>query len=395
MEIRSGVATSHNRNPVEAAREAAEGALRNAGIEKADFALVFASVGYQQAVIVGEVSRITGGAVSGCSAEGVIADHLADESNFCVAVMVISSDELRVQHGVAQGLGADPEGVGRSIGESIAQNAPRDPIALLVFPDGMTLNFDKMVAGLSSALPETLKVPMLGGSASDNLKFERTYQYCDDQVTSDGVSWALLSGPAKMSYAVNHGCVPVGVEHKVTRSSGNVIHELDGRPAVSVLKDYVEEGELGDWVKVVLTLNLGLQAPDHLVDGYDQYLIRTIVGRLDEGSESFAIADDVVEGTSLWVTRRDYEKLRAGVDKSCDAILAGLDGEKAQLVFHFDCVGRGKSFLREAQKQNLLEHMQDRLGKVPWIGFYCYGEISPVAEKNSFHNLTMVLAALH
>ena len=63
-----------------------------------------------------------------------------------------------------------------------------------------------------------------------------TYQYCDDEVISDGVSYALLSGKAQASWAISHSVIPIGSERIVTRSQGNVIYEIDDKPALEVLR---------------------------------------------------------------------------------------------------------------------------------------------------------------
>jgi hypothetical protein len=397
MAIASGVGISHHRNPKKAAREAAEQAMAGCG-RAPDFVFLWASVGYPQEVVVQEVRAVCQAPVCGCSGEGVIAGHEADETNFSVAVLALASEDLRITHGLTSGLKEDPAAVGRSIGEALAKDFPDDAIALFVFPDGMTVNFDKMRAGLEGALPalpDGRSLPLLGGTASDNLKFERTYQYCDDEVTSDGVAWALLSGPSRAAWTVNHGCIPVGVEHKVTRAEGNVILELDHRPAAEVVLDYVSKDEMGDWMKVVMTLSLALKAPVDIAEAYDQYLIRTLVGGLDPKAGSVTIADEVATGQSVWIAQRDFEKMQVGTQRSCQELLDKLGGAKPELIFHFDCAGRGKSFLKEQEKTELLRSMQARLGRAPWAGFYCYGEISPVSGKNAFHNLTMVLAALY
>jgi hypothetical protein len=394
MAIASGVGISHHRNPKQAAREAAEQALRGCG-GAPSFVFLWASVGYAQEVVVQEVRALCKAPVCGCSGEGVIAGQEADETNFSVAVLALGSDDLRVVHGITTGLKEDPAAVGRSIGQTLAQDFPEDAIALFVFPDGLTVNFDKMRAGLEGALPIGHALPLLGGTASDNLKFERTYQYCDDRVVSDGVAWALLSGPSRAAWTVNHGCIPVGVEHKVTRAEGNVIFELDQRPAAEVVLDYVPKDEMGDWMKVVMTLSLALKAPADIAEAYDRYLIRTLVGGLDQKVGSVTIADEVAAGQSVWIAQRDFEKMQAGAQRSCQELLDKLGGAVPQVVFHFDCAGRGKSFLKEQEKGELLRSMQGRLGAAPWVGFYCYGEISPVSGRNAFHNLTMVLAALY
>src|SRR5687767_7862210 len=108
MTTKAGVGTSHHHNPNVAGREAAEQALENAGVAKPDFVFMFATVGFDQLSLLRAVQEATGDApLSGCSAEGTINGDDADESNFSVVVMVISSDKLRWRNGLARGLSAD------------------------------------------------------------------------------------------------------------------------------------------------------------------------------------------------------------------------------------------------------------------------------------------------
>jgi hypothetical protein len=396
MAIQAGVGMSHHRNPRVAGQEAAEKALAAAGVERPDFVFMFATVGYDQQDLLKVVREaIKGVPLCGCSGEGVIAGAEADESNFSVGVMAISSDQLRFSHGMVTGLKEDPAEAGRAIAEAIQPEVDSDTLALFLFPDGITLNFDRLVAGLEGRLNLDRLLPLVGGTAGDNLAMKRTYQYYNDQVVSDGVAWALLSGGAQIAWAVNHGCIPVGIEHKVTRCEANVIYEIDGRPALEVLKDYVTEDEIENWARAVFTFSFGFKVPGYMQD-YDEYVIRGMVGGKDDTTGSITIPTEVSEGTSIWLTRRDYEKLAHGVDRAAEEIKAQLGDNAARLVFQFDCAARGKALLREQQKLQLLETLRGRVGPdVPWLGFYTFGEIAPVGERNYFHNYTVVLMALY
>ena len=105
MAIKAGVGMSQHHNPNVAGREAAEQALEKAGIAKADFVLMFGSIGYDHHSLVRAVRETTGGApLSGCSAEGTINGDNADESGFSVVVTAISSEELKWHNGLATGL---------------------------------------------------------------------------------------------------------------------------------------------------------------------------------------------------------------------------------------------------------------------------------------------------
>lgn len=395
MGTKVGVGMSHHRNPRLAGQEAVERACKNGSGEKPNFVFMFATVGYNQPALVKAVREATGGApLCGCSGEGVIAENEADESNFSVAVMAISSDELRFSNGMATGLKENSDGVGRTVANAIRPEVNSDTLALFAFPDGLTVNFERFRIGLEEKLNLDHLLPLLGGLAGDDFKMVRTYQYCDDQVVSEGVSWAILSGQGRIAWAVNHGCVSMGIAHKVTRSERNMIYEIDGKPVMEIFRDYLTDEEIADWARTTGAFPFGIETPGEMT-GYDQYLIRTMLAKDDETGAVF-VPTEIPEGTSIWVTRRDYEKLAAGVDRLASQIENKLGNTPPKLVFQFDCAGRGKMFLRDQQKLQLLDTLRQRIGPdVPWMGFYSFGEISPVGENNCFHNYSAVLTAIY
>src|SRR5436309_14372716 len=127
MGTKSGVGMSHHRNPKVAGREAAERALATAGIDRPDFVFMFASVGYQQRALLDAVRIATGGApLAGGSGGGVIAGVEGDESNFPVAVMTISPDELYCKNAIASGLKADSEAAARTMAQDFAREERPD-----------------------------------------------------------------------------------------------------------------------------------------------------------------------------------------------------------------------------------------------------------------------------
>src|ERR671916_1042937 len=247
MVTKAGVGMSRNHNPSVAGREAAEQALLKARVAKPDFVFMFGSIGYDQRSLVRAVREITGGApLTGCSAEGTINGDDADESNFSVVVTAISSDELQWHHGIVPGLEDDPRAVGKQLAQDLLPDLSADAIGLFVFPDGLTDYLEPFFAGLEENLPSDRFLPLWGGGAGNNVGVEPTYQYCDDEVISGGVAYALLSGKAQASWAISHGLVPIGSARTVTRSQENVIYEIDGKPAIEVLKEYLPEGALAD-----------------------------------------------------------------------------------------------------------------------------------------------------
>src|ERR671916_1925853 len=378
MATKAGVGMSHHHSPSIAGREAAEEALTNAGLEKPDFVFMFATVGYNQRSLLRAVREVTGGApLSGCSAEGTIGGDYADESNFSVVVMAISSEELRWTNGLATGLGTDSWTAGQKVAQSLSSDLGTDAVGLFVFPDGTTVNFDQFFAGLEGNLSSDRFLPLWGGGAGDNFAMRQTYQYCDDEIASDGVAYALLSGEAQPASAVGIGYIPIGSERTVTRSQGNVIYEIDGKPVLEVLQEYVPDSALAEnWQSYAITFALCFRAPSYIKD--EEYVVRTILS-VDETDGSATTQTEVPEGTSVWLSSRDQEKVTTGLDRMAAQINQQLGGNQPKLVFQFDCVSRGKTMFREQEKMRLLRQFRQAVGPdVPWAGFYPYGEMGPV-----------------
>jgi hypothetical protein len=404
MTTRAGVGTSRHHNPNVAGREAAEQALQKAGVQRPDFVFVFASIGYDQHSLVRAVRETTGGApLTGCSVGGTINGHDADESNFSVLVTAISSDKLRWHNGIARGLVEDDSrAVGQRIAKDLLPHLSAETLGLFVFPDGRLDfgvsrdNLDNFFAGLEENLPSERFLPMWGGGAYAEFDYGKPpHQYCDDEVISSGVSYALLSGKAQRSCAISHTVIPIGGERKVTRSKGNVIHEIDNKPATEVLKEYLPEHALADdrdWINYAVSLALCFRAPSYMKD--EEFVVRGVPAvKMADGS--IIVQTEVQEGTSVWFSSRDKEKLATGLDRMAAQIKEQLEGEQPNLVFQFECATRGKEMLREREKLQFLRHFRRSVDPdVPWAGYYCAGEIGPVERHNNHHLYTSVVLAL-
>jgi hypothetical protein len=366
MATKAGVGMSRHHNPNVAGREAAEQALEKAGVDRPDFVFMFASIGYDQPSLLRAVRETTGGApLSGCSAEGTIDGDNADESGFSVVVTVISSDELHWTNGIATRLEDDPRAVGKRVAQDLLPHLSADTIGLFVFPDGLTENFDHhFIVGLEENFPSERFLPLWGGGAGNDFNLEApTYQYCDNEIISGGVAYALLSGEGQSAWAISHSLIPIGGERIVTRSQGNVIYEIDGKPALEVLKEYLPEHARAPdrhWLRYAISLALCFKAPSYMKD--EEYIVGGVPAvRMADGS--LIIQTEVPEGTSVWFSSRDKEKITTGLDRMAHQIEEQLGGEQPELVFQFECVTRGKLMFREQERLQLLKRFRQSVGQ--------------------------------
>ncbi len=388
-----GVGVSHHRQTVRAAQEAVQKALTQAAIEQPDFVFVFSSLGYDADKLVHTVRQATGECpLSGCSGQGVIVQGEGDESSFSVAVMVIKSDELQFTNQVVSRQDQSFEQVGETLGSKLKMEMPAEPIALFLFTEGLTLNFDRLASGLQSILQLETPLPILGGAAGSDTEMEVTYQFYDDRVLTDGTVITLMSGQGQIAWSLDHSCTPIGTAYEITRAEGNLIYELDHKPVFEVLRQYLTDEEIDRWDRsVVVSFCFGLK-----FHGDDEdFMIRYLPSKNDT-AEAVMVQTEVIQGTKIWVMRRDQEKIAQGSKEVAQKLKAQLNGQTPKFIFQFDCYGRGNSIFTEQQKSHLLHKLQQDVGRdLPWLGFYTHGEIAPIGQKNAFHNYTLVLAAVY
>lgn len=395
MGTQVGVGISHHRNPRKAGQEATQEALQQGKITQPDFVLMFASVGYHQEILLKSVRSHTRNApLIGCSGEGIIVQGEADESNFSVAVMAVQSDEIRLKHGGISGMASDVSQVGHEVGQCLSSTYHDDAIAILLFADGISCNFDQLMSTLENQFAQASKIPILGGLSADNYSMKTTYQYFNDSVLTDGVVWGMLMGQANLTLAINHGCVPLGSKYTVTKAQDNQIFELDYQPTLEVLKPYLLEEEVENWELAFRNLCLGIKTSTILQD-YDDFFVRGIIAR-DADSGAVTIPSEISVGSEIWIVRRDEEKIAEGLDKIARQTQQQLGGKIPKFVFHLECAGRGDVLLRSDRKRDLMNKLQQTIGaEVPWIGLYPYGEIGPLRGRNCFHNYTSIVTSIY
>src|SRR5690606_11004102 len=85
-----------------------------------------------------------------------------------------------------------------------------------------------------------------GGLAGDGTRFESTWIFSDGQLRSGVVAGVGLYGDhVIVGHGSKGGWDKFGPERVVTRSAGNVLHELDGKPALALYKDYLGDKAAG------------------------------------------------------------------------------------------------------------------------------------------------------
>ena len=392
MGTKVGVGRSLSHDSSEAGREAAGCACARLGGEAASLAVVFATAGYDQEQLLAGVAEVVDAPLVGCSAEGIITQHGSDECSHAVAVMVLASDEMVVRTYGVEGFDVDSRDAGRRLAELAAADATADS-ALFLFADGIRGNCRDLIAAVEEGLPCS---PLIaGGTAGDLLTFQQTYQYHDGRVLRGGVAAVLLRGEFSVELAVSHGCDLIGREQRVTQAEGGYVLEIDDQPAWSVFRSYLAEDADTLEAMHVAHLLLAERIEGDEEQGLGDFTVRVPV-QLDRDRGALYFAAGLTEGSRVQLALRNAEKVRQRAVDTVRALVGRRPGREPLLVLQLDCAGRGRLLFDEGTTKQLIEPVQQVIGKhVPWIGLHTYGEIAPVGKQTHFHNYTGVICALY
>jgi hypothetical protein len=319
--------------------------------------------------------------VIGCSSAGEIhADLVADDT---LVVGVARFEHTTVAYATAPiAVMGDSAQAGTRIGAELAAIHPRFVLAL---SDGLRVNGSELVKGLTRTLPPDTIIS--GGLAGDGDRFARTWVIVDGQPRSGYVTAVALSGAVEVTTGSKGGWDIFGPERRVTRSEGNVLYELDGKPALALYKTYL--GELAKGLPATALL-----FPLAIRDGVEgnQAVVRTVLA-VDETAQSMTFAGDVPQGWRARLMRATDDRLIEGAASAAASAMVGGSSDPV-LSLAISCVGR-----RLVLGQRVEEETEAVLHALPGgsqqIGFYSYGEISPNGLSGcDLHNQTMTLTTL-
>ncbi len=240
--------------------------------------------------------------------------------------------------------------------------------------------------GLLAGLPA--EIPVSGGLAGDGPRFERTWVLEAGRPAAARATAVGLYGGVEVRRGSRGGWDIFGPERIVTRSEGNVLYELDGRPALQLYKEYLGE-RAAELPAAALRFPLALRPPDS--DAAP--VVRTILG-VDEARQSMRFAGDVPQGFRAQLMRANFDRLVEGAAAAARLTRGAAASDGALLALAISCVGRrlvlgGRA---EEEVEATLESFPE--GAVQ-LGFYSYGEIAPSGLVGcELHNQTMTLTTI-
>lgn len=238
----------------------------------------------------------------------------------------------------------------------MADNFDRNRMFGLLLIDGLSMMEEQVTALLHGCLGG---VSVMGGSAGDELNFNRTHVYFDGAFHNDAALFCLFETRLPFrTFRVQH-FEPTATRLVITDADGatRTVREIDGEPAAEAYARAVgvAVSELSPQVFAAHPVMLRIQG---------DYFVRSIQQVNPDGSLRFYCAID----TGLVLTVGRGSDLIDHLRRSLDELRAQMPDLK--LILGCDCILRR---LEMVQKGTLAQ-AAPVLEQVPFVGFSTYGE---------------------
>lgn len=279
--------------------------------------------------------------IVGCSTSGsVMGVTISDDDVVATAVKLERSNvqvaliDLDLDMGAAE--------LGMSL---MAKLASPDLRHVIVLSDGQQVNGSDLARGLSQA-----GIPVTGGLAGDGVRFGKTWVMAGAPARTGCIAALGFYGDVTVKSGCFAGWEEFGAERIITKSEGNVVYEIDDKPALDLYKRYLSE-QASELPASGMRFPMSIQ-----MTKADRAVIRTLLA-IDEVAHSLTFAGDMPQGHLCKLMHTNLDNL---IDS---AGLAAAEAQSANqigtgLCLLVSCVGR-RLVMGQATEDEL-DIVQDR-----------------------------------
>jgi small ligand-binding sensory domain FIST len=386
--IRASVGISTERNSARGALEAARQVVEGLGGEQPDWCIAFATMDHGENLhaLLESLSGAAGTPyVAGCSASGILGAGAELEQGPAIGLLGVRSDQMRATPFLFHDEGDRGMTVGIRLGQRLLSSRNSDDM-LLVWPDPYHVRPDRLLQSIDAVLGS---VRVVGGAASARGIDGSTFQFCGSETGSTSVSGIRLGGRFRHAIGITQGCRPLGGPVRVTRSHDNMILEIDGRPALEVLRQQAPTELMEDLEWAFNFLFVGLMTgPAEVEATTNEYVARNILSA-DPDTGVLTVAERVEEGQSILFAHREAGSAKEDLKRLLEEVSPRHTGLDYKFGLYFNCLARGRSLYDEDGTDTAM--IGETLPDVPIIGFFSNAEIGPLRGVNQLFTYTGIL----
>ena len=337
----------------------------------------------EDAAIYDEVRSLfpDGHLIFGSSSGEIVAGAVNDEH---ITITAIEFEKTRFEVQTTSIIEAhnDSEQAGRTVVEKLSKEGLKH---IFVISEGSSVNGSALTKGMQEAVPEVL---ITGGLCGDDARFERTLASYNQQPKEGEIIVIGFYGETfEASFSIYGGWTPFGPERLITKSEGNVLYEIDGKPALDLYKRYLGD-KAAELPGSALIYPLNVKSQEN-----EQSFVRTILN-IDEEQNAMILAGDVPEKATVQLMMTNMDNIAIASETAASR---AMEGRKTppELALLISCIGR--KLVLDQRVEEEVEEVMSVIGNDTTIaGMYSYGEIAPFYGEQSckLHNQTMTITLI-
>lgn len=296
--------------------------------------------------------------------------------------------------------GVDEFAAGRKLGETLSVY-PDGSVILLFYDSVKSANpvqlhiGSRLLDGIYDSLGDK-PLHIVGGGTLADFNFSGAYVFDGRNAQTHCVVAAVLPTAIAAHTRIFHGCVPASSFMTITRIEGAVVYELDGRPALDVLKSILGEdffSERGG--QLTLTATLGAKQ-GNLFAPYDEsaYVNRLILSHNPADGSITLFEPDFTVGSRIQVMSRNNSLMLDSIRAAGEVVRNECADKSLLLGLYVNCAGRS-SMVSGADTEEAGVLFDDLKATMPLLGFYSGVEFAPVSERSRPLDWTGVLTVLY
>ena len=271
------------------------------------------------------------------------------------------------------------------LGKSLSNEFPMEDLKnIFIISEGSFVNGSSLIFGINS---KNQNINISGGLCGDGDRFQKTIcAYNERPKVGEVVAIGFYGDTLEMTSASYGGWSTFGPERRVTKSKGNLLFELDGKPALDLYKEYLGE-KSKDLPKSALLYPLNVYIDNQ------QATVRTILN-INESQNTMVLAGDIPEGSRVKLMMATVDDIADGAAMAANLAMENRMN-KPELAILVSCVGRKLVMGQRTEEE--IEEVVSIIGEQTKVtGFYSYGEMAPFSGQQScrLHNQTMTLTLI-
>lgn len=319
--------------------------------------------------------------IFGSSSGDIVAGAVNDE-HITITAIEFKKTNFEVQTTSILDANNDSKLAGKTIVDKLTKDGLKH---IFVISEGSSVNGSDLTKGMQESAPDVL---ITGGLCGDAARFEKTLASYNEQPKEGEIIVIGFYGETfEASFSIYGGWTPFGPERLITKSEGNVLYEIDGKPALDLYKTYLgDKAEELPGSALIYPLNVKSQENE-------QSFVRTILN-IDEEHNAMILAGDVPENATVQLMMTNMDNIAIASETAANRAMEGRKSPP-ELALLVSCIGR--KLVLDQRVEEEVEEVISVIGEdVTISGIYSYGEIAPFYGEHNckLHNQTMTITLI-